>query len=178
MPSDKHDVRALLEQAVSLFESEDFPVGCDAWVWLNLSREAVSGQTCRCDGGAWSEKCTWPKCGLDPATGTTPSHVAPKCVTCNAILESSGRCPNQWYHESRSSIPSATLCIEALRKIANDSPREESSIHGPRLRCWHCSHAWRLDWNNGAGEPEHHGERCAYVIAKEALRRTDGGNDG
>lgn len=71
--------------------------------------------------------------------------------------------------------PSATgpnsVLLAALNVIAGDAPKQEDSIHGPRLRCQHCGHAWRLNDN----EPEHHGVGCAYVTATEALRRADGG---
>lgn len=73
----------------------------------------------------------------------------------------------------KSSAPSATLTptvAAALGRIADGSPRREDSIHGPRLRCKHCGHAWVI-----GSEAEHHDEACAFVIARDALgRRADG----
>lgn len=63
---------------------------------------------------------------------------------------------------------SASGAMEALRQIAVGIPRKEDSIHGPRLRCRQCSHAWGLD------EAEHHGDDCAYVAAIHALNAATG----
>lgn len=68
--------------------------------------------------------------------------------------------------------PSATLThtvAAALGRIADGSPMRENSIHGPRLRCKHCGHAWVI-----GSEAEHHDDDCAYIVAKKALGCADG----
>jgi hypothetical protein len=51
----------------------------------------------------------------------------------------------------------------ALRTIADMHPHQESSVHGPRMRCNHCQYAWM------PAEVESHSTACAYVIAHQAL---------
>lgn len=56
----------------------------------------------------------------------------------------------------------------ALRTIYDRAPRRSApGSDRNRMRCRHCQHAW------GGDEPglqeEHHGEGCAWVIARDAL---------
>lgn len=62
-------------------------------------------------------------------------------------------------------VPPAALPAykKALRKIADQHPKVESSVHGPRKRCQHCGYAWLQS------EFESHSVDCAYVIAHMAL---------
>ena len=66
------------------------------------------------------------------------------------------------------SRPSPQEVLEAaLKRISDNPPYLENSIHGPRMRCLHCLHAWCVE--DGKSESEHHDSQCAWVIATSAL---------